>query len=241
MRISSRFAIVIVFLLLMTGCASEVDTGATTSPTPQASTTLSTAAAATSAATTSIATTTSALSLDEAVAAAFADRGFVPVIPNDTPMGFAETLCSRVGETDPGSGMYMENVALAIHRSAPDRIWETTALLVETVCPEHASALEFSSDDYAAARSVDLEVGDCVVMPAYGLVRRPIIPVECSEPHDGEVIALVDAEDRSFPADQPSILELTQSVMNSDCQRELISYIGGVPRIGLFSQVVADS
>lgn len=70
----------------------------------------------------------------------------------------------------------------------------------------------------------DLEVGDCLLVPGGGGTEQiqvgRVTTVDCSDPHDGEVIALVDLEGDEFPGDN-SIFQLSVDV----CPTEASFYL----------------
>ena len=70
----------------------------------------------------------------------------------------------------------------------------------------------------------DLEVGDCVVSLEVGVEEAEEVgrvrTVDCSEPHDGEVLALFDIEGDDFPGEDPLF-----DMAREGCPFEATSYL----------------
>jgi len=69
-------------------------------------------------------------------------------------------------------------------------------------------------------RATEVEVGDCINAPPEDMARVTSLPeVECSQPHEGEVYAIVKVTDSDFPGQ--SVLE---TEYRNQCLPELESY-----------------
>ena len=224
-----------VALILICACGSsptsddlsttaDLDSSTTTSSLSATSTTeIATSTTEVVTSTTEVATT-AAPDPVASLTAAFGDRKLVPPLPSVAPtiQEYAEKICGAdASAVLPEAGKYFEHVA-TVDLSVYDETYETVALIVEYVCPEYAELLAFSADQYFEGRTTEWAIGDCFSGPDTGRYGSPMIPVDCAEPHDGEVVALVDAGDSAFPG----INERSAFYQGIDCRGPASEYLG---------------
>ncbi len=104
------------------------------------------------------------------------------------------------------------------------RAWPAGLLAVVLAVAAAASLLSFVALDDATVAVVDLEVGDCLDLPAgeesdevlrFETVRR----VDCDDPHEAEVVLtglLNDGRDRPYPADDELFAEVDRRCSVAD-------------------------
>ncbi len=185
------------------------DTSSATAPETQESTTTTTAVET---------TTTVPLDPIESLAAAAEERSIA--VERDLLVSTTEGLCALAAELPEGvsleerlqfSSVTPINNFAGFHEISLAQAYEFYALMVETACPENASLLAFSSTQYASAIGAEFSVGDCFLASDFLNLR---IPSECAEPHNGEVIAVVEVpEGVQYPTPgEGSIFEVMESI-----------------------------
>lgn len=207
------------------GTGDVVTTASSATPTTMANPTTTMATTTTTIAT----TTTTEADPSQTIADELAARGIAPDLSLEDVVGLEDAVCvfGIDGYESTPSPIDLETSVrfflMPPGLGSPDQ-GELIALIVETYCPDHADKLGFTSDQYAAARTEDLQPGDCFLTNQFALV-----PVECAERHDGEVVSFIDASEKGFPADQEAGFGWFEGL---DCLTPQVEYLGEAAPLG---------